>query len=386
MSERAWPTPPAPSAAEAAIGGDDPHNDWELRPETHANTLPPEAGALKRILQSPDIKRIMERYTERDREAVHQQARYRRGRRNLVILAYCAALTGLFALSVHLILAYVPDTQPLLVLAHVVLLSGLLIVAAWLNHADPRSRWLAARGEAEQLRVALFDRVLATDQAVQDAELALLPLKLAYFRRYQLDVQLRYFGGRGKQLERTVGLPLSLTLPTVAIALLVLGFGLAFLAHVADEYGFPVPDWALLAIRMERAERIASWTFPLLALSTLYAFLSQRSVSEDARAGTRYLAIFKNLSFLKEAAYEQVRRKADGGDGASVARFAGLVHGLMIAEQSQWISFQGLVDHKDTLLADRSAAGLAELFAGQFAKNPEARGQNQEPAEVPARS
>ena len=35
-------------------------------------------------------------------------------------------------------------------------------------------KWLAARGAAEQLRVALFDRVLATDQAVQDAELPLL--------------------------------------------------------------------------------------------------------------------------------------------------------------------------------------------------------------------
>jgi hypothetical protein len=373
VSERAWPTQSAPSAAEAAIGGDDPHHDWELRPETHANTLPPEAGALKRILQSPEIRHIMERYSERDREAVHQQARYRRGRRNLAILAYCAALTGLFALSVHLILAYVPDTQPLLVLTHVVLLLGLLIVAAWLNRADPRTKWLAARGEAEQLRVALFDHVLAADEAGEDAELALLPLKLAYFRRYQLDVQLRYFAQRGKQLVRTVGLPPSLTLPTIAIALLVLGFGLAFLAHVADEYGFPVPDWALLAIRMDRAERIAGWVFPLLALSTLYAFLSQRSVSEDARAGTRYLAIFKNLSFLRDAAYEEVRTKAEDGDNASVARFAGLVHGLMIAEQSQWISFQGLVDHKDTLLADRSAAGLAELFAGHFAATPEAR-------------
>jgi hypothetical protein len=75
VNERAWPTPPDPSAAEAAIGGDDPHRDWDLRPETHAYTLPPEAGALKRILQSPEIKRIMERYSERDREAVHQQAR-----------------------------------------------------------------------------------------------------------------------------------------------------------------------------------------------------------------------------------------------------------------------------------------------------------------------
>jgi hypothetical protein len=43
----------------------------------------------------------------------------------------------------------------------------------------------------------------------------------------------------------------------------------------------------------------------------------------------------------------------------------------MIAEQSQWISFQGLVDHKDALLADRSAAGLAELFAGRFAETRE---------------
>jgi hypothetical protein len=43
----------------------------------------------------------------------------------------------------------------------------------------------------------------------------------------------------------------------------------------------------------------------------------------------------------------------------------------MIAEQSQWISFQGLVDHKDSLLADRSAAGLAELFAGRFAETRE---------------
>jgi len=379
--------PMTPSAAEAVIGGDDARHDWELRPETHADRLPPEAGALKRVLQSQEVKRIMARYSERDREAVHQQKRYRRGRRILAILAYFAALTGLFALSVHLILAYVPDVQPLLVLIHVVFLLGLLIVAAWLNRADPRTKWLAARGEAEQLRVALFDRVLAADQAVEgDGDLPLLPLKLAYFRRYQLDVQLRFFAQRGKQLVRTVGLSPWLTLPTVAIALLVLGFGLAFFAHVADEYGFPVPDWALLATRMERAERIAGWTFPLLALSTLYAFLSQRSVSEDARAGTRYLAIFKNLSFLKDGAYEEVRRKAEGGDTASVARFAGLVHGLMIAEQSQWISFQGLVDHKDALLAGRSAAGLAELFAGQFATSPEGRGQSQEAADVPQRS
>src|SRR5262249_32503707 len=120
-------------------------------------------------------------------------------------------------------------------------------------------------------------------------ELPLLPLKLAYFRRYQLDVQLRYFEQRGEQLVRTVGLPPWLTLPTIAIALIVLVFGLLFLAHVADEYGFPVPDWTLFAIRMDRAERIAGLVFPLLALSTVYAFIMQKSVSEDARAGTRYL-------------------------------------------------------------------------------------------------
>jgi hypothetical protein len=378
VSERAWPTQSARGAAETAIGDDDPHRDWDLQPEAHANTLPPEAGALKRVLQSPEIKHIMQRYSECDREAVRQQARYRRALNILLVLAYSTALSGLFASSVHLILTYVPDIQPLLVLIHLALLLGLALVAAWVNRAIPREKWLAARGEAEQLRVALFDHVLAADQAVEDAELPLLPLKLAYFRRYQLDIQLRYMGGRGTQLARTVGLPLWLTLAMIAIAIFVAGFGLAFLAHVADEYGLPVPDWILLATRMESAERTASWAFPLLALSTVYAFMlsQRRGVSEEARAGTRYLAIFKNLNFLKEAAYEEVRRRAEDGDRATVASFVGLVHGLMIAEQSQWISFQSLVDHKDALLAGGSAAGLTKIFSGQFAVNSEPKEQN----------
>jgi FHA domain-containing protein len=369
----------SPSAAEAAIGGDDTQHDWELRPETHADALPREARALKHILCSPETTRIMERYSEHDREAVRQQARYRRARSSLVKLAYLTALTGVFALSVHLILTYVPDFQPLLVVVHVALLSGLVIMAARLNRADPRTKWLAARGQAEQLRVALFDRVLAAEEPVEAAELPLLPLKLAYFRRYQLDVQLCFFQGRGRQLARLAGLSPWLTLPTMAIAIAILGIALAFFAHIADEYGFPVPDAALLAMRMESSERIASWTFPLLAISTVYAFfLSQSSVSEDARAGARYLVLYDNLRFLKDAAYEEVRKKAEAGDKTPVARFVGLVHDLMIAEQSQWISFQGLVDHKDALLAGRSATGLAELLADRFVAASNTREQNKQ--------
>jgi len=357
------PQPITPSAAEVAVGADDPARDWILRPETHANALAPGAGALRRILVSPEVTVIMARYTERDREAVNQQARYLRGHRYLRILAYAAAATGLFALSIHLILSFVPDWQPLLVALHVACLTGLVLVASWLNSADPRAKWLAARGEAEQLRVALFDRVLVVNETAGNGELPLLPLKLAYFRRYQLDVQLRYFKGRGKPLDRPVGISPWMTWPAQIIALIALAIGVAFLAHVADERGLPVPSSVLLLLRMESTEQIAQWIFPLLAFSSLYALvLSQQSVSAQDQSNARYLSIYRNLNYLKGEAYERVRENAEAGDNESVARFVRLIHALMLAEQSQWVSFQGLVENGDTLLAGRSATGLTELF------------------------
>jgi len=357
------------SAAEAAVGEDDPDSDWKLRPLEHAGSLPVEAGPLQRILSGKgDIPRLMARYVERDSEAGHQQRRYRRARRRLVGLAYAAAVTGLLALGLHMVVRHVSDAQTVLVAIHAMLVLALAGLAAWLTSVDPRSKWLAARGDAEQLRVALFERVLASHDEQASGELPLLPLQLAYFRRYQLDVQLRYFQGRGKQLTRLAGVSRWYTAPCIAIVLIALGLAVLILAQLGFEYGLDVPNGLILAADFEQVEAFARWGFLALGFSSIYAIvLTQQSVTEDQRNGTRYLAVHQNLAFLKEGAYERVRKAAEAGNKAMVDKFVGLVHGLMLAEQSEWISYDKLVTEQDKLTA---ANGLVELFADRFEPAP----------------
>ena len=221
--------------------------------------------------------------------------------------------------------------------------------------------------EAEQLRVALFKRVFAARQPVHPGEIELLPLQLAYFRRYQLDVQLRYFEGRGKELFRLAGCSVaftSLIVFAVAMAALV---AIAMFLHVAHEHGWLRPGAHILAVNVEQIEGVAWWAFLALALSSLYAVLvAQQDVTEDERNGARYPTHHANLSFLRTAGYEHVRRAAEAGDRSTVERYVQLVHEVLIAEQAQWISFTSMVETGDRMLAESSAVGLAELFADRF--------------------
>lgn len=67
--------------AREVIGEQDPH-DRSLRPEAHRTSLPPEAGALTRILQSERVKAIVARYRMASTAAAWAQAEYKnRGRR-----------------------------------------------------------------------------------------------------------------------------------------------------------------------------------------------------------------------------------------------------------------------------------------------------------------
>ena len=350
------------SDAENAIGRDQ-NEDFILSPEAHAEILPSQAGPLKRVLTTTEVKGIIESYGREDSNAVRAQGLYRRGRRIVDWLAILTAATGLLACSWHLFMSYVPDQQPVLVIVHAFFLLGLVGSASWLNWTDPRTQWLKARSKAEQHRVALFNRVLAANEPHQNGELALLPLQLAYFRRYQLDVQLSYFKNSGKRLERAAGLPAWITVPSVIVAAGALLVAIAYLLDLADERGVVISDVVLNAVRMERTERLAYWVFVALSLSTVYAIAMTRpSVSEEQRTCARYLTLFHNLDFLKSEGYERVRRAAEAGDKDTVAAFFGLVHGQMLAEQSHWLSFQGHFESRDHLLAWPSAIGLAAVI------------------------
>ena len=61
------------------------------------------------------------------------------------------------------------------------------------------------RAIAELARVKLFNDLMEANEEPRNGELPLLPLKLEYFRRYQFDVQRRYYSGRADEHARAAG-------------------------------------------------------------------------------------------------------------------------------------------------------------------------------------
>ena len=186
--------------AVAAISRDDEGADWQLRPKEHAEGLPPEAGALKRVLERDELKQLITQFHEADAAANKAQTSYKRIGNWGLWAATIATIVG----AVFLFPAESWLKDPARTVVSVVQVAFLVIAfctAYWLAMKRPFNAWMQKRAEAEIARVDLFNRIVRADEVVQGDDMPLLPLKLEYFRRYQLDVQQRYYQGRGKQHE-----------------------------------------------------------------------------------------------------------------------------------------------------------------------------------------
>ncbi len=331
----------AQNAAAAAIGADDPAADWQLRPDTHAAALPPEAGTLARILQSADVRAIMTRYTAADSRAVAAQAVYKKRSRQAIYARLGAILVGgLFLLPLGGAGVAGVSAVKLGIVVQYACLGIALGLAAFLSARKLFSRWMEARAEAELARLALFDVVMEADEAARPGELPVLPLKLDYLRRYQLDVQTRYYLGRGEQHQHAAGqterailwlnvLSVASFLPLFVVAADYLG-----LIHIANVS-------ALLGV---------------LALGTAFsgilgALSAISSMNLDERNAARYLVVHENLKDLSGASLAQAREAAARGDDAAVRQFTDAVQRLISSEHQEWIVLRNHIKRPEHLVA-----------------------------------
>lgn len=355
------------TAAEEAVG-EEAKSDWLLEPLAHAERLGPEAARLKAVLTQPGIEAHMQAYERFDAEAIRMQNRYRFWRRALRALIALAALTGLAALGLFWYVGRVDDWVLLCLLPHGLLVGGIGLLALLFRLRDWRGGWKAARGEAEMRRIAIFAEACKPNPPGAEAAveapagvtlLDLLPLQLAYFRRYQLDVQLNYFKGRGAQLRRVKATPRWLSVPAMLAAAACFALALLLLLSLLAEQGVALPVWLLGLLRPEAA-RAAPWLLPLLLLSSYYALRVDVDPSEDAQNGERYDALYGNLKYLKDHGYAAAQRAAERNDPAPVGNFVNLVHDRLRAENERWLSLTDLD-------ADAQAAvtGLSDLLAAE---------------------
>ncbi len=326
------------STAQAAIGRDDGASDWQLRPELHAGALPVEAGALKRVLERSAFKDIVARYRTADAAAVLAQRRYKRiGRLSLYASTLAVLVGALFLLPIEPWLrgmpASVASTVQVLALAVAFLASRLLAVGA------PFDAWMKQRAEAEIARIALFDEVGRANEPAREGELELLPLKLEYFRRYQLEVQRRYYHGRGAQHRAAAWANNRWLSGSMLVTVASILVGAIAALHVAAAWGLAVPTWLLEwsnGLAGPQANRLA------LGLGTvasgLYGLGVARSLMDlDERNASRFLTTAGNLDYLTDTGLSQARAAAQAGRSDDVQSFMQRVHQQISSEHREWI-------------------------------------------------
>lgn len=326
------------SQAQIAIGQDDAASDWLLRPEHHAQQLPEDAGALKRVLERDEIKHIIDRFRAADTKAIEAQARYKHIGRLGLYAATLATITGaLFLLPIDTWVRGLPAE-----IASIVQVLGLAVAflaSRYLVSAKPFDAWMKNRAEAEIARVALFDVVVDATEPARAGEIPLLPLALEYFRRYQLDMQRRYYKGSAARHQSASWRNNQWLRAGLAFtaASLVLGFLLAL--RVAFDLGVPVPTW-LLILPPDMAgtgpNRI-SLALGVVA-SALYGLGVARSLMDlDERNASRYASTSENLEFLAETRMEAAREAAAAANADVVRSFVADVQNQISSEHREWI-------------------------------------------------
>jgi len=325
--------------AEIAIGQDDAASDWQLKPDRHAQMLPTAAEALKRVLARDDIKEIADSFRLADAKAIAAQARYKHiGRLGLYAATVATLIGAIFLLPIEPWLQ--GSAAAIASMLQVVSLMMAFLASRYLIIAKPFDAWMKSRAEAEIARVGLFNAVTGATEMSRDGELPLLPLALEYFRRYQLDVQRRYYKGRAAQhaaaaWHNNQWLRAGFLLTATSV---IIGVMLAF--ELAAASGLPVPSWLLVlpsGFAGDPGPNRITLALGVVA-SALYGLGVARSLMDlDERNASRYATTSDNLEFLTDKRLAEARTAAAEANAEVVRIFVSDVQSQISSEHREWI-------------------------------------------------
>lgn len=301
-----------------AIGGQE-SDDYILRPTQHADSLETEAPALAGLLRRSSLSTVAERYERLDDEASGAQKVFKKtlSQANAAVLLAGVLSAATMVIGVLHARLGVHVADALLLVCGVSALVAGGLAAMWLfrvREGRLLETWMTRRADAETARLEYFNEVLRTPgDAPSSIPLALL--KLEYFRRYQLDVQLAYYGTRRQQHA------------TSASRTLMLG-GMAALAGSITAGAAGVLGVADVALTAFAGLGVVG--------TALAAFASTReAMNQDRRNAERYARTLDSLERLK-GKLSEVREAAPAEDGVVLADFVAAVHEQLSLEHRQW--------------------------------------------------
>lgn len=347
-------------AAKDALGPDD-QSDWRLDPAAHLRRFTSAAEPLRHVLEQPDIAAIVARYRQADEAAIHAQSAYRRWSKTASLFRFLSIFFGASALLKVAHGISFANLVSIGVGLQYALICAALICSVYLNRKQPLARWMRERATAENLRLKLFNAVFEGQAPPTSGSVPLLPLKLEYFRRYQLDVQRDYYRRRGLQHARAAGQTLrwqvvTLILTAVAIVPAALGFLDAWSGGVLPAAIRPITDLAF-----QDAGKIMLLAIGIIS-SALGDLLATQSLSSlDQRNATRYLSNADNLDYLAMTELPQAQAAAAAGDDPPVRAFVDTVQNCVSSEHREWLHVRDLAK---ALSMERSTKFKRDIWSG----------------------
>lgn len=321
-----------------AIGLGSP-NDVLLDPERHEKDLENRAPSLARILRKTSVRSIVKQQALAAAPAKESQLMFKRRSRQA---AWFVVLSASASAAIMVVGSVFPETDPQSVLRQALsIIFAIVGLAAAAGAATLFSiikgnklleKWMANRATAETKRLEYFAKVTSSPASEGEDPARTRLEQLEYFRRYQLEGQLRYYKSASERHESAA----SRAATRSAIAISVAGF-----VNVAAGM---LGAW--------RAELAAIAALGVVAQSVGSKITNDEAISQDGRNAERYHRTFGALIEL-EGRLDDVRHSIANGNERTLPAFVEVVHEQLSLEHRQWIAGREQVDAAMTRLREQ---------------------------------
>lgn len=306
--------------AKLAIGKEAP-NDYIITPTKFSDSLKATAPELGEVLERSQFNEIAQRYERHDTSAIAAQKRFKTFALQATWSICIAAVAG--SLLAGLAAAGLKEGIALVVIFLLALTSTVSGCFATYRLYQIKSLkllelWMTSRARAETERLGYFNslsRYLVQNHA---GETYLHLLFICMFKRYQLEVQRRFY--RDRSGDHRQSLEVTSTIGAVATICLALGSG------ALGMLGTYYPQ-----------------LLPFAALGTIGAAISavasrREELNQDERNAERYARTADILSKVAEK-YDEVLSVIEQGKQEDVAvKFVDAVNDQLSLEHRQWTS------------------------------------------------
>jgi hypothetical protein len=334
-----------PEQAAAAVGTGR-QDDYVLEPQKHADELEANAPELARLLRNSQVKVRAEQYQRLDEEAGKAQRLFKKEITRANAAVFATATVSALVMGVGLLTDLLNGaTRVLLVILGVtgILAGGAASMFLYrVKQGHFLEEWMTARARAETARLGYFSAVVATSGGPPDAWLDLL--RLEYFRRYQLDLELAFYRNRGSQHRESGERTLRLSSYSLAIATVT--------AALAGFLGAFAAQWAALGALAVVGSSLGSFSE------------AREAVNQDRRNSERYARTLDALENL-QARLDEVRDGVAAGSSLVLQEFVAAVQEQISLEHRQWL--EGAESTKSAI--GRLEAALSDISGHRRSTN-----------------